>query len=300
MNVPIQIIDLNFLDTKQSIGSFLIPTAKGPVLIESGPETTFSVLKAGIEKAGYKIEDIYAVLLTHIHFDHAGAAWKFAKNGTKIYVHQVGLPHLANPEKLWNSAAQIYGDDMNRLWGKMEPIPEDLLIAANDGDVINFGNVQFKVIYTPGHAVHHNAYQLNDVIFTGDVAGCKIANGPVVPPCPPPDIDLGLWKKSIQKLKDANPSALYLTHFARQEHPVQLLEELEIELDNWANFIKPFFDAGTPADEIVPQFMQFTSQAFKAKGLTDTEIQIYEYANPSWMSVSGLLRYWKLKQQGRL
>ena len=300
MNVPIQIIDLNFLDTKQSIGSFLIPTAKGPVLIESGPETTFSVLKAGIEKAGYKIEDIYAVLLTHIHFDHAGAAWKFAKNGTKIYVHQVGLPHLANPEKLWNSAAQIYGDDMNRLWGKMEPIPEDLLIAANDGDVINFGNVQFKVIYTPGHAVHHNAYQLNDVIFTGDVAGCKIANGPVVPPCPPPDIDLGLWKKSIQKLKDANPSALYLTHFARQEHPVQLLEELEIELDNWANFIKPFFDAGTPAHEIVPQFMQFTSQAFKAKGLTDTEIQIYEYANPSWMSVNGLLRYWKLKQQGRL
>ena len=79
MNVPIQIIDLNFLDTKQSIGSFLIPTAKGPVLIESGPETTFSVLKAGIEKAGYKIEDIHAVLLTHIHFDHAGAAWKFAK-----------------------------------------------------------------------------------------------------------------------------------------------------------------------------------------------------------------------------
>lgn len=300
MNVPIQIIDLNFLDTKQSIGSFLIPTAKGPVLIESGPETTFSVLKAGIEKAGYKIEDIHAVLLTHIHFDHAGAAWKFAKNGTKIYVHQVGLPHLANPEKLWNSAAQIYGDDMNRLWGKMEPIPEDLLIAANDGDVINFGNVQFKVIYTPGHAVHHNAYQLNDVIFTGDVAGCKIANGPVVPPCPPPDIDLGLWKKSIQKLKDVNPSALYLTHFARQEHPVQLLEELEIELDNWANFIKPFFDAGTPAHEIVPQFMQFTSQAFKAKGLTHTEIQIYEYANPSWMSVNGLLRYWKLKQQGRL
>lgn len=300
MNVPIQIIDLNFLDTKQSIGSFLIPTAKGPVLIESGPETTFPVLKAGIEKAGYKIEDIHAVLLTHIHFDHAGAAWKFAKNGTKIYVHQVGLPHLANPEKLWNSAAQIYGDDMNRLWGKMEPIPEDLLIAANDGDVIDFGNVQFKVIYTPGHAVHHNAYQLNDVIFTGDVAGCKIANGPVVPPCPPPDIDLVLWKKSIQKLKDANPSALYLTHFARQEHPVQLLEELEMELDNWANFIKPFFDAGIPADEIVPQFMQFTSQAFKTKGLTDTEIQIYEYANPSWMSVNGLLRYWKLKQQGRL
>lgn len=300
MQTSIQVIDLNFQNTKESIGSFLIPTQKGPVLIESGPETTFEALSAGIEKAGYKVEDIHAVLLTHIHFDHAGAAWKFAKNGAKIFVHEIGLPHLANPEKLWNSAAQIYGDDMDRLWGKMEPISQELLISANDGDIIDFGDVQFKVIYTPGHAVHHNAYQLNDVIFTGDVAGCKIENGPVVPPCPPPDINLTLWKQSIQKLKDANPSALYLTHFARQENPIQLLEELEIELDNWANFIKPFFEAGTPADEIVPQFMKFTSGAFKAKGLTDKEIQIYEYANPSWMSVNGLLRYWKLKSQGRI
>lgn len=300
MQTSIQVIDLNFLNTKESIGSFLIPTQKGPVLIESGPETTFEALSAGIEKAGYKVEDIHAVLLTHIHFDHAGAAWKFAKNGTKIYVHEIGLPHLANPEKLWNSAAQIYGDDMDRLWGKMESISTDLLIAANDGDVIDFGDVQFKVIYTPGHAVHHNAYQLNDVIFTGDVAGCKIENGPVVPPCPPPDINLTLWKQSIQKLKDANPSALYLTHFAKQENPIQLLTELESELDNWANFIKPYYDSNTPAEQIVPKFMQFTTNAFKEKGLSDEEIKIYEYANPSWMSVNGLLRYWKLKEQGRI
>lgn len=300
MQTSIQVIDLNFQNTKESIGSFLIPTQKGPVLIESGPETTFDALSAGIEKAGYKVEDIHAVLLTHIHFDHAGAAWKFAKNGAKIFVHEIGLPHLANPEKLWNSAAQIYGDDMDRLWGKMKPISQELLIVANDGDIIDFGDVQFKVIYTPGHAVHHNAYQLNDVIFTGDVAGCKIENGPVVPPCPPPDINLTLWKQSIQKLKDAKPSALYLTHFAKQENPIQLLTELESELDNWANFIKTYYDSNTPAEQIVPKFMQFTTNAFKEKGLSDEEIKIYEYANPSWMSVNGLLRYWKLKEQGRI
>src|SRR5690606_10017619 len=176
----------------------------------------------------------------------------------------------------------------------------NLLVAANDGDVIDFGDVQIKVLYTPGHAIHHNAYQLNDIVFTGDVAGCKIGNGPVVPPCPPPDIDIALWKKSIQKIKNANPSALYLTHFARQDNPTKLLNELEAELDNWANFIKPYFEAETQADEIVPKFMKFTSDSFKAKGLTDDEIQIYEYANPSWMSVNGLLRYWKLKSQGRI
>nr|WP_317633024.1 MBL fold metallo-hydrolase [uncultured Flavobacterium sp.] len=296
----IKILDLNFQGSKESIGSFLVKTQKGPVLIEAGPESTFETLVKGIQKEGYKVEDIHAVLLTHIHFDHAGAAWKFAENGAKIYVHEIGVPHLANPEKLWNSAAQIYGDDMERLWGEMKPIANEQLVAANDGDILDFGDVKFKVIYTPGHAIHHNAYQMNDVIFTGDVAGCKIENGPVVPPCPPPDIDLALWKKSIKKIKDINPSALYLTHFARQEDPISLLNELEQELDNWANFIKPFFDAATPAQEIVPQFMKFTTDAFLKKGLSQNEIKIYEYANPSWMSVNGLLRFWKLKQQGRI
>ncbi|HUH25309.1 MAG TPA: MBL fold metallo-hydrolase [Flavobacterium sp.] len=300
MNPEIQVIDLNFQNIKESIGSFLINTSKGPVLIESGPESTYEALAKGIVNAGYKVEDIHAVLLTHIHFDHAGAAWKFAQQGAEIYVHEIGLPHLANPEKLWNSAAQIYGKDMERLWGKMEPIPENQLIAANDGDLIDFGDVQFKVIYTPGHAIHHNAYQLNDLIFTGDVAGCKIENGPVVPPCPPPDINIELWKQSLQKLRDANPKQLYLTHFAKHENPIELLNDLEKELDNWSTFIKPFYDAKTPTEEIIPKFMKFTSDAFKLKGLTEDEIQVYEYANPSWMSVNGLLRYWKLKEQGRI
>jgi len=296
----INIIDLNFQNVRESIGSFLIPTAKGPVLIESGPESTFPVLKEEIEKAGFGVSDIYAVLLTHIHFDHAGAAWKFAEAGARIYVHEAGLPHLANPEKLWNSAAQIYGEDMERLWGKMQPIAKEQLFAANDGDVIDFGDVQFTVIYTPGHAVHHNAYQLNDCIFTGDVAGCKIENGPVVPPCPPPDINIELWKQSIQKLKQADPSCLYLTHFARHDEPQQLLADLEKELDSWSGFIKPFYDAQVPTEEIIPKFMKFTSDSFKLKGLSEDEIKVYEYANPSWMSVNGLLRYWKLKEQGRI
>lgn len=297
---PVTIIDLNFQNVKESIGSFLVSTQKGPVLIESGPESTFSTLKERVEKAGYDISDVYAVLLTHIHFDHAGAAWKFAEAGARIYVHEAGLPHLASPEKLWNSAAQIYGEDMERLWGKMEPIAQDRLFAANDGDIIDFGDVQFRVIYTPGHAVHHNAYQLNDCIFTGDVAGCKIENGPVVPPCPPPDINIELWKQSIHKLREANPSCLYLTHFARHDEPQQLLADLETELDRWAAFIKPFYDARVPTEEIIPKFMKFTSDSFKLKGLSEDEIKVYEYANPSWMSVNGLLRYWKLKEQGRI
>ncbi len=296
----IQILDLKFLDTEKAIGSFLIPSEDGLILIESGPETTSEHLKSAIENHGYKVEDVKHLLLTHIHFDHAGAAWKFADLGAKIYVHPIGLPHLQNPEKLWNSAKMIYQDDMERLWGNMEPISEEQLIAVDDQDILKIGGHEIKAIYTPGHAIHHNAYKIGNVIFTGDVGGVKIGNGPVVPPCPPPDINLELWKNSIAKLKNENPEALYLTHFGRIENPHQHLEELEVILDNWANWMKPYFESGDLPEIITPKFMDYTKNQLSAYGLNEHEIQVYEYANPSWMSVAGLLRYWKLKSQGRI
>lgn len=297
---PIEILDLQFLDTEKAIGSFLIPSEEGLILIESGPETTFEHLKSALEKHGYSVNEVKHVLLTHIHFDHAGAAWKFAQLGTKIYVHPIGLPHLENPEKLWNSAKMIYKDDMDRLWGNMEPIAPEQLVPVDDGDVVSIGEHKIKTIYTPGHAVHHNAYRLGNVIFTGDVGGVKIENGPVVPPCPPPDINIELWKSSIQKLKNEQPEALYLTHFGRIENPGQHLQDLEAILDDWANWMKPYFDNGTSPEDITPQFMQYTQKQLAGYGLNDQEILVYEYANPSWMSVAGLLRYWKLKSQGRI
>lgn len=295
----IDVIDLHF-QSEESIASFLIPSSDGLILIESGPESTWKNLEKGIIDLGYKTEDIKHVFLTHIHFDHAGAAWKLAEKGATIYVHPIGLPHMANPEKLWNSASQIYGDDMDRLWGKMRPIPENQLKAVDDGDEITIGEHKINVWYTPGHAIHHNAYQINNIIFTGDVAGVKIENGPVQPPCPPPDINLDLWIKSIAKLKALNPSTLYLTHFSRQENPIALLEELENRLYSWANWIKPYFDSQAPIAEVTPKFVEFTKQELIASGLTQHEIKRYEYANPSFMSVTGLYRYWKLKSEGRI
>lgn len=296
----IHTLDLHFLDNEKAIAAFLIESSAGLVLIESGPETTFESLKKEIAAKGFNWQDVKHVLLTHIHFDHAGAAWKFAHNGAKIYVHSVGLPHLQNPEKLWHSAAMIYGDDMDRLWGKMESIPENLLIAADDGNEIKIGDVTFKVLYTPGHAVHHNAYQLGNIIFTGDAAGVKINKGIVVPPCPPPDINIELWKNSIEKIRAKNPEALYLTHFGRVENVNKHLDDLSAMLTDWANYMKPHFEKNTDPKEITPQFMAYTKNQLLKAGVSEADVRTYEYANPSWMSVAGLLRYWKLKSQGRI
>ncbi|GGF03006.1 Glyoxylase, beta-lactamase superfamily II [Chishuiella changwenlii] len=296
----IHTIDLNFQNGNESIATYLIETEQGPVLVDPGPYSTFENLKKGIENLGFNLIDVENILITHIHFDHAGAAWKFTEHGATIFVHPVGLPHLKNPEKLWESAKMIYGDSMDRLWGKMKPIDEEYLVPLGDGQTVEFGDTVFQTIYTPGHAVHHNAYVLDDVIFTGDVAGVKINNGPVAPPCPPPDINIELWKQSINKLRKVNAKGIYPTHYGLHENVEEHFTQLENELDDWANYMKPMYDDKLSPEEITPIFVDYIIKKYKDQGLSADEIQVYEYANPTWMSVNGLLRYWKLKEQGRI
>lgn len=298
--VNVHTIDIRFLERSEVIANYLIESDDGLILVETGPETAFENLKAGIKAQGFDWKDVKHVLLTHIHFDHAGAAWKFAEIGAKIYVHPIGLPHLNNPERLWNSAKMIYQDEMERLWGEMKPIDEDLLVAADNGDVLNIGGIEINVFYTPGHAVHHNVYQIGDIVFTGDVAGIKINRGPVAPPCPPPDINIEAWYKSIDVLKGLNPRILYLAHFGAVEDPLPHLDRLKDMLKDWSMWMKPHYDAGTPAEEIIPEFVAYTSQQLHNTNIDEDNIDRYDKGNPAFMSVTGLLRYWKLKEQGRI
>lgn len=299
-NIDIITLDILFLNEPHVIANYLIESDDGLILIETGPETTFEHLKSAISEKGFSWKDVKHVLLTHIHFDHAGAAWKFAENGAKIYVHPVGLPHLNQPEKLWNSAKRIYLDDMERLWGEMKPIDSNLLVAVDDGDILNLGGVEIKVWYTPGHAVHHNAYQIDDIIFTGDVAGVKINNGPVVPPCPPPDINIEAWKASIQKILNLHPKKIYLAHYGVVDQVEQHFAELVNMLDDWSQWMKVQFDKQLSVEEITPEFVNYTQSQLRKAGVSKADIDRYEKGNPSFMSVTGLMRYWKLKEQGRL
>ncbi|WPP52142.1 MBL fold metallo-hydrolase [Catalinimonas niigatensis] len=292
-------LDLNFLGIDRAIAAFLVETSEGPVLIESGPYTTYSRLTDQIKNAGYAPADIQHVLLTHIHFDHAGAAWAFAEQGAKIYVHPFGAKHLAQPEKLWNSAKRIYQDDMERLWGDMQPIPDEQVISVEHGEVIKLGDATFKAWHTPGHAVHHIAWQFKDVVFTGDVAGVRVhpEDQLVEPPCPPPDINIEDWLDSIKKMRELKPKALYLTHFGKVEDIDWHLDELEIRLMEWSNWIKVKMELGQSPEETVPEFKAFVAKQLKEMGIEEDAIKQYEAANPSYMSVSGLMRYWKKKQE---
>jgi len=292
----IHILDLQF-KTREAIASFVIPSSEGLILVESGPHSTFTHLEKGLVELGYHIDQVKHLLLTHIHFDHAGAAWALAEKGAKVYVHPRGYKHLLDPTRLYNSAKRIYGDQMEVLWGEMKGINPDLLIQVEDEEELHIGGHRFKAWHTPGHASHHIAWQMDDVVFTGDVAGCKINNGPVVPPCPPPDIDIEAWNESIDRLLKLDLKTLMLTHYGKVEEIEPHFQGLRNMLEDWAQWMKPRFDKGLAPEEITPEFKAYAANQLKDAGLSPEEVAKYEAANPTWMSVAGLLRYWKKKTE---
>ena len=294
----IKILDLNFQGVPETIAAFLMETSEGLVLFESGPHSSIANLETALAEHNYKLSDIKHLFLTHIHFDHAGGAWALAQNGTQVYVHPRGYKHLLDPERLYSSAKRIYGDAMDMLWGKMEAIPANLLHEVQDREVFRIGEHEIEALHTPGHASHHIAWKIGKVLIAGDVAGCKIGRGPVVPPCPPPDIDIELWVKSIEMIRRAKIEKMFLVHFGEVSEINSHLDHLEATLWSWAAFMKPFFENKTPIHKIIPDFGDFADQQLRDAGVSDDSLlEKYATANPSFMSVAGLMRYWEKKEK---
>ena len=206
-----RLIDVEHLGRRRVIGCWAVDG----VLIDPGPDSSMKTRVDALDG-----EQPKALLLTHIHLDHAGASGALARlwPEIEIYVHEVGAPHLADPAKLLKSASRLYGDDMERLWGEVVPVPEANLRPLSGGEQI-FG---FRVEYTPGHASHHVCY-LNEETrraFVGDVAAVRIPSTDyVVPPTPPPDIDIEAWERSLDLVESWRPTSLGLTHFGAVEEP---------------------------------------------------------------------------------
>ena len=290
--MQIHTLDLEFF-RGETIAAYLVESGGALALVETGPDSTWPHLVAALAKHGVKPGDVKDVLVTHIHLDHAGAAWRMARAGANVWVHPRGAPHMADPSKLLASAKRIYREQMDTLWGTLEPIPADRLKVTSDGLDIPVGRAWIRVIETPGHAIHHNAYLLDGNVFTGDVGGVAIGDGPNLPPTPPPDIDLPAWARSIERIKAARPDAFYPTHFGRHGDVAHRLEEMFDELQAWAAFIRARLGEGKEEPHIVPEFEAWLTERLLAKGVGPAGLEAYRTALPFAMNVTGLVRYWK-------
>lgn len=293
-NPDIYTIDLNFQGIPGAIASYLIPYSHGAVLVETGPSTTLLALEAGLKAHGFTFKDVTDVLLTHIHLDHAGAAGWIARQGACIHVHGVGAPHLINPEKLLKSAARIYGDMMDTLWGEFLPVPAWQISVPLDRDVIEINGLRFKALDTPGHAEHHFAYLLGDVCFSGDIGGVRLGGLKYLRlPMPPPELQLEKWRFSINRLKKEEIRRIVPTHFGMYSDPGWHLAAAEKCLDDITAWMGNIMQ-GNPSQEAVRQaFSNWMADQYRQQDLDPGFLPAQEAANPSFMSADGLLRYWK-------
>jgi glyoxylase-like metal-dependent hydrolase (beta-lactamase superfamily II) len=224
------VIDVEHLGRPHVIGCWEVDGA----LVDPGPESSLETLLSALEG-----EQPRAVVLTHIHLDHAAATGAIVRRWpeTPVYVHERGAPHLIDPSKLLASAERLYGDAMEFLWGEIVPVPEENVRALAGGETV----LGMRVAYTPGHASHHVCYlhEETGTAFVGDVAAVLIpGSNLVVPPTPPPDIDVETWLESIELVEGWKPERLAVTHFGAIEEPAEHLATVRERLAEEARFAR--------------------------------------------------------------
>ena len=297
----IQTLDLEFYATKGLIASFLAPGERGFVLFETGPASSAGALERGVAEAGFELGDLQAVFVTHVHLDHSGGAGVLAeRTGCKVFAHPSGAEHLVDPgRKLLPSAERIYGDLMEPLWGTTLAVPEEQLEVVGDGDTVEVDGLEVRAWHTPGHAVHHVAWQIGDMVVTGDVAGVRFPGAThVLPPMPPPDIDVEDWRRSLDVLRGLEPKRLLLTHFGAFDDPARHLDELERRLVSWTETADRVIAEGGDSKELGAALEAADDVEMEAVGVSADAVVRYRRLCPMEGNSAGLFRYCSLRAQG--
>lgn len=293
-------IDLNFLGRPGIIATAVLTSSAGVALVDPGPSSTLDVLVKSLGAQGITVRDVRQILLTHIHLDHAGATGSLltANPEIEVLVHQRGARHLIDPSKLVASATRLYGQDMDRLWGAVSPVPAASVKALDGGERLSAGGRDLEVAQTPGHALHHVSFfdRSSGVAFVGDTAGIRRVDGSyIMPPTPPPDIDLEAWRVSADRILSWEPDTLFLTHFGPFRGARTHFQELFERLDAWSVLVRRLLT--DPSIDEAERERRFVEEARQDIRRTVGEGEAEQYARAGRLDYSwqGLARYWRSK-----
>ncbi|HSO98336.1 MAG TPA: MBL fold metallo-hydrolase [Solirubrobacteraceae bacterium] len=273
-------IDLRHLGRERVIAAYLVDG----VIVDPGPSSCLPVL---LEALGDEVPR--ALLLTHIHLDHAGATGSLVRHWPEleVYVHERGAPHMIDPRRLIESARRLYGGDMDRLWGEFIAVPEDRLRVLQGGEQLLDGG--FTVAYTPGHASHHVSYLHDGTAFVGDVGGVRItATSLTIPPTPPPDIDIEAWRASLELIRGWQPERLAATHFGITEDVEAQLTAVDERLGRWGDFAR---------EHEADAFIEMVRAEIEADAGAEVAAAYVQAAAPDQL-YTGLARYWHKRAEG--
>lgn len=292
--MKIHTIDLKFQGVKEIIAAFLVEGPEGLVLIETGPESCHKTLISEIEALGFSPTDFQAVFVTHIHLDHAGGAGWWAEQGIPVHVHPKGAKHLIDPSRLEESARMVYGEKFDDLWGALPPAPEEFVVVVHDGDVTGVAGLEIRALDTPGHAYHHHAFAIDDVLFTGDSAGARLPGFEFTSvTSAPPQFHLEHTLATIDRLMAEDFKTLYLTHFGEIDNPANHLRDYREAVELNAEFVRARLAEAMDAESLQVAYAAFNlEQAYRLE-VPFPEFQRYQTVNGTDMCADGIRIYWE-------
>jgi glyoxylase-like metal-dependent hydrolase (beta-lactamase superfamily II) len=291
----ITILDTNWVGRPHSVAAALLESGGHRAIIDPGPESTYATLRERLQECGLSVAQLDAVLLTHIHLDHAGASGSLVRENPRlaVYVHNLGAPHMIDPSRLLASAARLWPDNLHQLFGETLPVPKENLRILEGGETLTLGARKLEVAYTPGHASHHVSYfdAAEGLAFVGDTTGIRIDNGPyILPATPPPDISLEIWETSFAAILERRPSRLFLTHFGYAENPAEHIDEFRRRLHGWAELAAEILRSASSESEAKEAFVA-RAQAEMQERLGADEAEHHAFTAGLDLSFLGLARY---------
>jgi glyoxylase-like metal-dependent hydrolase (beta-lactamase superfamily II) len=288
------VLDTNWLGHPRSIAAVLLESDGHRAILDPGPASTLENLREQLGERGMSLSDLQAILLTHIHLDHAGATGAMVRENPalQIYVHKAGMVHMADPAKLLASAERLWPGELQNLFGETLPVPFGNLKMLRGGETLPLGERRLEVFYTPGHASHHVSYfdPSDRTAYVGDTTGFHIAGEPfAVPLAPPPDIDLDVWNASLDAILERRPARLFVTHFGYSNEPAAHIAEYRKNLRHWAALAEEILRDAPDERAGLEAFVAATSAEITQRVGADAEHYLFNCGlNLTWL---GLARY---------
>jgi glyoxylase-like metal-dependent hydrolase (beta-lactamase superfamily II) len=255
--------DVHYVDTGmydvEEYGSVYIVDAERPALVDTGIGTRYENILDAMAEVGVAPEDLAVIALTHVHLDHAGGAGHLVEAcpSATVYVHEVGAPHIVDPERLWEGTKQAVGDQIT-YYTEPKPVPEERIVEMGDGDTIDLGDHRFEVVHAPGHAPHQVVFHdpTVDGVFTADAAGIYTpSTDELHVTSPPVNFDLEVALADVDRIRSIDPETLLFGHFGPQPTG-DLLKEYERKLAAWVESVREKRAELGDDDAVVEHFVE--------------------------------------------
>jgi glyoxylase-like metal-dependent hydrolase (beta-lactamase superfamily II) len=283
-----------FMENKPGRMSCYYIDSSNPILIEVGPSNSFPYLISSLESLG--INEVNRSAMTHLHLDHIGGIGHLVEKYEKhfVYIHELGLKHLPNPEKLWKAVSDIYTEKwLIENWGEIKPTPIEKIKTLNDNEFIDLGNNRkLKAYHDPGHAKHHYSFydETSKTLFIGDTLGLIYPHGNFVQPnLPPPDFDKELLFNTLEKFENLELNNLALAHFGIHNNPYELITNAKESIEVWIKFIENLPETSNQEASLIME--QWVRTNYELLGIDKETIDNYTNNVHFEMQVAGIRNY---------